>query len=124
MSEATRAIFHQPNVGERYKGAERVTSPFARSLIQQAGLLQAGDKTPLVILDNACGTGVVTAQLYDMVDEDRRAEMQVICGDFSESMLSSVRQRIEENGWKGASAQLVDGQVRGQSFLVRGLGLA
>jgi len=112
-SEAAHAIFNDPKIGERYKSVERATGHFARSLLRQAGLPQAANKTPLVILDNACGTGVVSAQLYEMLDEDRQAKMEVICGDYSEQMVRFVRQRIEENGWKGATAQVVDAQVCG-----------
>lgn len=110
-SEAAHAIFNDPQIGERYKGVERATGPFARSLLQQTGLPQAANNAPLVILDNACGTGVISAQLYEMLDEDRRAKVQVICGDYSEQMVRAVRQRIEESGWKGATARLVDAQV-------------
>lgn len=94
----------------RYKPTERITGPFARNLIQQVGVLQA-DIGPLIVLDNACGTGIVSSELYEMLDESARNSLQLTCGDISEGMVQAVQERIVDSDWKGAKAQFVDSQV-------------
>lgn len=94
----------------RYKTAQIITGAFAKTLIENAGLLNPG-QDHLTILDNACGTGVVTASLHDMLDQTIKDRMELTCGDFSEQMIKSVRERIEENGWRNTTAKLVDAQV-------------
>jgi len=107
---AAMSFWKDSNVAQVYKGGERLTGPPAKRLIQQVGLLQA-ESGPLVVLDSACGTGVVSSQLYEMLDESDKERLQLTCGDFSEGMVQSVQQRIIDNGWKGAKAQVVDAQV-------------
>ncbi|KAL9043447.1 MAG: hypothetical protein Q9214_003368, partial [Letrouitia sp. 1 TL-2023] len=114
---------------QKYKTAEIVTGHFARKLIEQTGLLaaaaakpsdpekasspaagEATGLTPLRILDNACGTGVVSKILYEGLDEERKKGLEVLCGDFSESMVEFVFKRINEEGWEGARGAVVDAQ--------------
>ncbi|KAL9610126.1 MAG: hypothetical protein Q9167_005146, partial [Letrouitia subvulpina] len=113
---------------QKYKTAEIVTGHFARKLIEQTGLLgaavqpsdpekssspSAGEATglaPLRILDNACGTGVVSKILYEGLDEERKQGLEVVCGDFSESMVEFVFKRINEEAWEGARGAVVDAQ--------------
>lgn len=97
-------------IASKYKLADRFTAKPAKRLIEQSGLLQRTEK-PLVILDNACGTGIVTAVLHDMLDQDVKDRMQITCGDFSSRMIQSVQEMIATNKWKGIEAQVVDGQV-------------
>lgn len=116
---------------QKYKTAEIVTGHFARKLIEQTGILataaanpsdsekvsspaarEATGLTPLRILDNACGTGVVSKILYEGLDEERKKGLEVVCGDFSESMVEFVFKRINEEGWEGARGAVVDAQVR------------
>lgn len=120
-----------PSFAQKYKTAEIVTGHFARKLIEQTGLLatatanppdpektssslagEATGLTPLRILDNACGTGVVSKILYEGLDEERKKGLEVVCGDFSESMVEFVFKRINEEGWEGARGAVVDAQVR------------
>ena len=97
-------------VAQLYKASERVTGPPARYLIQQIGLLHV-HKGPLIVLDNACGTGVVSSQLYEMLDAGAKERLRLTCGDFSDKMVQLVQQRIVESEWKGAKAQIIDAQV-------------
>jgi ubiquinone/menaquinone biosynthesis C-methylase UbiE len=98
-------------MAQLYEGAENITGPHARLLLEQAGLSKT--QSPLVILDNACGTGVVSSYLYDsdLLDVGTKDNLQLTCGDFSESMVQAVKERIERSHWKGAKAQIVDAQV-------------
>lgn len=98
-------------MGRRYKNAEIITGPFAKALIQQAGLLDPSTHSQLIILDNACGTGVVAAAVHDLLDSSTKKRMKLTCGDFAEPMLQAVKERIEENGWVNTEARLVDAQV-------------
>ncbi len=83
----------------------------ARRLIEQSGL-SAPTENELVILDNGCGSGTVTAMLMDMLDDTMKHRMTVTCGDRSESMVASTKKRIEEEKWSGVEAKVVDGEVR------------
>jgi ubiquinone/menaquinone biosynthesis C-methylase UbiE len=104
------SFFKNTHVAQLYKTSERFTRPHARRLIQQVGLLQM-DETPSIVLDSACGTGVVSSLLYEMLNENAKETLQLVCGDFSEAMVQSVQQRIVESEWKGAKAQVVDARV-------------
>lgn len=105
------SFWNNPRTADIYKKAEKVTGPHARLLLEQAGLREAPG--PLVVLDNACGTGVVSSLLYDsdLLGTSAKENLQVTCGDFSEVMVQAVRERINGSNWKGANAQLVDAQV-------------
>lgn len=107
------SYFKQKDMARRYKNAEVITGPFAKTLIQQAGLLDANDVSQLTILDNACGTGVVAAAIHDLLDSSTKKRMKLTCGDFSEPMLQAVKERIEENGWNNTEARMVDAQRTG-----------
>jgi len=94
----------------QYVKAETFTGGFARALIEKSGLTKpTPEKSPLVIFDNACGTVVVSAELYKL--KGLSENMQITCGDISESMVASVQQRIKDEGWTEATAKLIDVQV-------------
>ena len=100
------------DIAARYKAAEAMTGPFALHLIKQCGLDHADGTTDVAAFDNACGTGVVTANLYQHVHAAAQARMSVLCGDFAPAMVESVQQRIKESGWTNAQAQVLDATVR------------
>lgn len=102
--------FNQEDMARRYKTAEAITRPFAKDMIERVGLLNPGLDN-LIILDNACGTGIVAAALHDMLDDSTKRRMKLTCGDFAEPMLDACRKRIEENGWMHTEARKVDAQV-------------
>ncbi|KAL8935458.1 MAG: hypothetical protein Q9216_005414 [Gyalolechia sp. 2 TL-2023] len=106
----TESFFKQVDMGRRYKNAEIITGPFAKTMIQQAGLLEPTTHSQLTILDNACGTGVVAAALHDLLDSSTRKRMKLTCGDFAKPMLEVVKKRIEEKGWMNTEARQVDAQ--------------
>ena len=62
-----------------------------------------------MILDIACGLGVVTAYLVEKSDSSND-DMSVVCGDLDQNMVDLVAQRIKENGWQ-AKAERLDAQV-------------
>ena len=106
------AMFKDPAMVAEYDTiALRTTGPFAKPLLQQAGLGHPPD-TPLRIFHSACGTGIVGRTLYPMLDDKDRKQLQLTCGDWSEGMVTAMRQRIESEGWQGATAQVIDATVR------------
>ena len=107
----TASFFNNTDMGRRYRNAEIVTSPFGRDLIEKAGLLSP-NLDNLTILDNACGTGVVSAALQDMVPPATKARMKLTMGDFSEPMLKVAKERSEAEGWVHTEGRIVDAQVR------------
>lgn len=104
------SYFRQEDMGRRYKNAEIITGAFARTLIEKAGLLEP-EQGSLAILDNACGTGVVTNALHALLDQETKERMDLLCGDFSEPMLETLSKRIADNGWERTKARSVDAQV-------------
>ncbi|RPD55703.1 S-adenosyl-L-methionine-dependent methyltransferase [Lentinus tigrinus ALCF2SS1-7] len=101
--------WQDPETAKKYKEkAETLTGPFALQLVRQCGLDRVDGSSELVILDNACGTGIVTHHIYETLSPAAKAKLQVVCGDLSPWMVKSVQERIGQNGWAGASAKVVD----------------
>jgi hypothetical protein len=71
-----------------FKLGDMVTGPSARQLIQQAGLLESSE-TLLVILDNACGSGIITSPLHETLEDIVKERTEFICG--------AIQQRITDN---------------------------
>ncbi len=101
----------------QYGPAEDLTGPFGRHLLTQCGMNRANEGEDIVLLDNATGTGIVLAHLYDMLPPAAKERLQVVAGDISPAMIESAKARIEKNGWQSATAQVVDATVRPASTL-------
>lgn len=115
MSQGTAEMWSDPNVASKYRGAEHITGEYAKCLLLQAGLPNwhtSEPKKPLIVLDNACGTGMVSENLWEMLDEPAKEGLRLVCGDISEGMVKHVQKKIEEQGWHGADARVVDAMVR------------
>ena len=108
------SMFKSEDMARRYKSAEVVTGAFARVLVEKAGLLEPSPE-PTAILDNACGTGVVAAALFELLDRSTKDRMELTCGDFSDSMIKSMNERIEASGWEKVTAKNVDAQVSAEN---------
>ena len=65
-----------PDIAKKYKAGEALTGPFALHLIRQCALDRADGSSELVILDNACGTGVATLNLYETLSPAAKAKLQ------------------------------------------------
>ncbi|KAJ7486627.1 S-adenosyl-L-methionine-dependent methyltransferase [Mycena latifolia] len=83
---------------------EEMSGASAKDMLVQSGLLPTPPKNT-VMLDNACGGGVVTKLLFDAT-----SDVRVVCGDIEEHMVRSVAARIKVNGWN-AEATVVDAQA-------------
>ncbi|KAI9368260.1 S-adenosyl-L-methionine-dependent methyltransferase [Aspergillus egyptiacus] len=102
------SIFKLKDFASRYKLAEKVTGLFAQPLINQSGITSY--QKPLVVLDHACGTGIISSTLYRILSEQARRSWQLTCGDFADGMVEYTRQRAVEEGWHNAEVKIVDAQ--------------
>jgi SAM-dependent methyltransferase len=113
-----KTLFESDSFVSQYKTGEKITGAFARTLIGQSGILtesktKSQPDRPLVVLDNACGTGVVSSILHHGLDEQVRKQWTLTCGDISEGMLKYTRARVEEEGWLNVEVKRVDAQETG-----------
>ncbi|KAI9803852.1 MAG: hypothetical protein M1825_001732 [Sarcosagium campestre] len=121
-------MWNSPRVVNFYKSGERITGPYARLLVQQARFVEwckqrddvgSGSRRVPVVLDNACGTGVVSKSLYQLLAEDESTkndthlDLDLTCGDFSAGMVEYMQQYITAEGWTRARAQVLDAQKTG-----------
>lgn len=89
------------------EAAETATAVPARAMLEQCGLLPS-PPAGAVILDNACGAGVVAACLFKALDlNTKKSALTVVCGDIDLTMVDMARQRIKANGWN-ATAERID----------------
>lgn len=71
-------IFKEDKFVNQYKTGEHITGQFAKLLIDQSGLVansKANPDKPLVVLDNACGTGVVSSILQEELDDQAKSNL-------------------------------------------------
>ncbi|CAG8977521.1 hypothetical protein HYALB_00008701 [Hymenoscyphus albidus] len=101
VSQAQTLLWDNPAFAKNYLKSEHITAPCAAVLLQLTGLQKAlsdpeyaGEQ--LVMLDQACGTGVVTKALMDILAGDRN-KARVTSADFAEAMVQFVRGRVESN---------------------------
>jgi len=87
-----------------YKTTEKVTGQFAVDMIKRVNL----GAEPFVLLDGACGTGIVTAKAYELVDKATMEQSEVLCGDIAPPMLEAVKQRIALEKWDNVQVQIVN----------------
>eukprot|EP01121_Diplochlamys_sp_Union-15-3_P018320 TRINITY_DN6647_c0_g1_i1.p1 TRINITY_DN6647_c0_g1~~TRINITY_DN6647_c0_g1_i1.p1 ORF type:complete len:284 (-),score=45.01 TRINITY_DN6647_c0_g1_i1:35-886(-) len=104
-------FFNDPKIVQIYKVGERITEPPARILLEQSGI--ENEKGKLVILDNACGTGVVTSLLFKILDEKVKESIEITCGDLAPNMVAVVKEKVESQKLKGVHCQTVDAQNTG-----------
>ncbi|KIX05379.1 uncharacterized protein Z518_06251 [Rhinocladiella mackenziei CBS 650.93] len=92
-----------------YGSAEKLTGTFAQMLVEEAKLNQVSDAEELVILDEACGTGIVSVKLMETLSDKAKENLDLTCADFADPMVDYVGKRIQSAGWKNAKAIQSDG---------------
>jgi ubiquinone/menaquinone biosynthesis C-methylase UbiE len=90
-------------------GTYRLSVLFAEELIERSGIAQSSQK-PLVIFDNACGTGAVSSTLHKSLKDDTTRNWQLTCGDISEAMVEATKQKMNMEGWWNVEVKVVDAQ--------------
>lgn len=80
---------------------EKVTRFPARKLVENAQVFN-GAFQDLKILDNACGGGILTRELFAIFKEQGSTKniTRVVAGDLDERVLDYVKQLSEESGWQ------------------------
>ncbi|KAL4880428.1 S-adenosyl-L-methionine-dependent methyltransferase [Aspergillus karnatakaensis] len=106
-TEGWTKLFKSKDAANNYKLAEQLTGLFAGPLIDQSGIVS--EKAPIV-LDNACGTGIISSTLNGRLNEQARQNCKLTCGDFSEAMLEYTRQRAVDEGWPNTEVKVIDAQ--------------
>lgn len=101
-------FFADKNIAKNYSQVERATGPPAQALLRQAGLLSPSESS-YEILDNACGTGVVTAALLEAF-KGKEGHLKLVCGDFSPQMVEAVKERIAQIDGLDAEGKELNGQ--------------
>ncbi|KAJ7926159.1 S-adenosyl-L-methionine-dependent methyltransferase [Mycena leptocephala] len=86
---------------------EEITGVPAKAMLVKSGLLPIAPKNA-VVLDNACGGGVVASLLFNAIGNT--SDVRVVCGDVEEYMVQSAAEKIKANGWSG-EATLADAQA-------------
>jgi len=86
---------------------EEITGVPAKAMMVQAGLLPTPPENALV-LDNACGGGLVASILFNSIGKTDGA--RVVCADIASEMVQTATQRIKTNGWN-AEATVADAQA-------------
>lgn len=106
----SESIWKDPKVVEDYRSAEKVTLAFARSLVEQSGILSVERKEEgLSIVDHACGTGVVSVALHEMLPDWKfEYRWKLTCADLSEAMLDAVQAKIDAEGWENTDTVIAD----------------
>lgn len=92
-----------------FKLSEKTTGYFAEALIKQSGLPSCSlDK--LVVLDMACGTGIVTTKLIEggFLSEASQAKLDITCADYAETMINYTKEKVATKGWNNVRTVLTD----------------
>ncbi|KAL2132434.1 hypothetical protein VTI74DRAFT_3803 [Chaetomium olivicolor] len=94
------------------ENARSVSAPLAIMMLEQMRL--SGDTTtPFMLLENACGAGVVAPLLQQTIKHEVLRQSSILCGDFSEQVVGLTQKRIETEGWVNTEATRVDAEKTG-----------
>ncbi|EAW13614.1 class I SAM-dependent methyltransferase [Aspergillus clavatus NRRL 1] len=99
---------HDQATASRYDFGSRISTLFAEELVQKSGIAQS--QKPLLVFDDACGTGAVSSTLHRTLDDETTRGWQLTCGDVSEAMVEVSKQKMNKEGWRNAEVKVVDAQ--------------
>ena len=106
-------IFNDQKFIKSYRTGEKVTGIFGKALVDQSALVTdavSHPGQPIVVLDNACGTGVISSILQQELPDKAKKNLQLTCGDFADGMLEYTRRRVESDNWVNVEVTKVDAQ--------------
>lgn len=110
--QAERLICDSVQFSKLCEQAEQITGPFAELLLRQANFpSQAEQVEKLVVLDEACGTGIVSGKIMKLLSDDAKSKMDLTCADLADAVVDGMKKRIETSGWTQAKAIKADAQV-------------
>jgi ubiquinone/menaquinone biosynthesis C-methylase UbiE len=112
----TKAMFNDPQFTKMYKTGEKFTAIWAKDILERTKFAQdLATKNKLVVLDNACGTGVVSKTIHEMAGNNI-SKLDLTCADFAEGMINIVQDRIDSTPWPNTKTVMADAQVRISDF--------
>lgn len=108
-------IFKDDNYVQKYTIGEKITGQYAQALVDQSRLVadSRANAGQWVVLDNACGTGIISSTLNASLDNEVKRGWKLTCGDTSEGMLEHTRRRMKQEGWPNAEVKTVDARDNG-----------
>ncbi|EXJ73500.1 uncharacterized protein A1O5_03261 [Cladophialophora psammophila CBS 110553] len=90
-----------------FSQADSIMGLFADMLLQHASF-PPSDKTQLIVLDQACGSGVVSSHIMSKLSQEAKPSLDLTCADISDAMISNVARRINASGWTNVTAVKAD----------------
>ncbi|KAJ5154735.1 uncharacterized protein N7500_010174 [Penicillium coprophilum] len=108
-----REFFESEAYANSFKCVEMITRPFAEILVDQSKVVaesKANPDQPLVIFDNACGTGVISSILNDKLDDIAKKTWKLTTGDISSGMIEYTKIRAQQEGWPNTETKIVDAE--------------
>lgn len=79
-------------------------------LISQMGLNKETAE-PVALLDNACGSGVLTQEVQAALEQDVLQKSSFTCADVAPNMVDLVKWRVENEGWINTEVKNLDAMV-------------
>eukprot|EP01117_Protostelium_nocturnum_P002885 TRINITY_DN13807_c0_g1_i1.p1 TRINITY_DN13807_c0_g1~~TRINITY_DN13807_c0_g1_i1.p1 ORF type:complete len:275 (+),score=90.16 TRINITY_DN13807_c0_g1_i1:147-971(+) len=100
----TENLFQSSEWDKKAEEYEESTNDVTRRLgIRAIEMIKIHDGA--VILDNACGSGIITEEILNI-----NPNVRIYATDFSGEMVSMVKRKSEKNGWKNVEAQVQNSQ--------------
>ncbi|KAI1613457.1 S-adenosyl-L-methionine-dependent methyltransferase [Exophiala viscosa] len=104
----SKSMFNSPGFAQTYTSAEKLTGSYAKLLLEKVNLGKVPDDQKLAVLDEACGTGIVSVHLMETLDGKARENLELTSADYADPMVDFMTKRIEASGWKNAQAIKAD----------------
>lgn len=91
---------------------EKVTGPPVAEMLRRSGLPGSGESSTLEVMDNACGGGIVTAEVLKLANEHpRKLDVhRIVAADIDDKMISYVQDRSKTSNWSNVEAIKIDQQ--------------
>ncbi|RAL12380.1 methyltransferase tpcH [Aspergillus homomorphus CBS 101889] len=105
-------VFQGKSFAAQYTSAAKISELYAQTLIDESGIAEFHHR-PLIVLDNACGTGSVASVLSRTLNEQNRTSWQLTCGDLAGGMVEYTQHRMKTEGWHNAEAKIMNAQETG-----------
>ncbi len=89
---------------------EKVTGPPAAEMLLRSGLLNSSEMRPPVIMDNACGGGILTSEVLALaqIHAPKVNIEKIIASDNDDRMLSDISKRKIVPRWENVEVQRID----------------
>lgn len=89
--------------------SRRVMRKLAAPMVAQMKITERTG--PVRLLDNACGSGLFTQEVLDVLSSEVVDQSTFLCMDSSQGMVDLVKKRVAVEGWKNVEAQTANAMV-------------